>query len=208
MPKIIDAEEKIRQICEAAYLQFTEQGVNGFSLNNFIISLNMSKGQFYHYFESKEDLAFEVVRHKTEELGNQIEKNIGKEDSLRGKLHRFFECYIDDSNKHYASIDKIIKEILHLYINSDNPKVKAFNEEMYSDMHRILDCIFEEAIQKNKLPKHYIKYSKITIAVADGMYFRHTLVDSFDLKKELSEYLDDIAMMFEGAGSERESENL
>ena len=53
MPKIINKEEKIDYICNEAYKVFVEIGIDGFSLNKFIIDINMSKGQFYHYFSTK-----------------------------------------------------------------------------------------------------------------------------------------------------------
>ena len=46
MPKIVNSNEKIDFICEKAYEEFIKNGVNSFSLNKFIESLNMSKGNF------------------------------------------------------------------------------------------------------------------------------------------------------------------
>ena len=65
MPKIVNSSEKIDFICEKAYEEFIKNGVNSFSLNKFIESLNISKGQFYHYFKTKEELVFEVIDRKS-----------------------------------------------------------------------------------------------------------------------------------------------
>lgn len=64
MPKIVNFDEKVDFICEKAYEEFIKNGVNNFSLNKFIESLNMSKGQFYYYFKTKEELIFEVIDKK------------------------------------------------------------------------------------------------------------------------------------------------
>ena len=48
--------EKIEYICEKAYEELLEKGINQFSLNKFIAELQMSKGQFYYYFKTKEGL--------------------------------------------------------------------------------------------------------------------------------------------------------
>lgn len=54
MPKIVNFDEKVDFICEKAYEEFWN-GVNNFSLNKFIESLNMSKGQFYYYSKQKKN---------------------------------------------------------------------------------------------------------------------------------------------------------
>lgn len=46
MPKIVNSSEKIDFICEKAYEEFINNGVNNFSLNKFIESLNMSRDNF------------------------------------------------------------------------------------------------------------------------------------------------------------------
>ena len=53
MPKIVNKDEKIDYICEEAYKVFVDVGIDEFSLNKFISDINMSKGQFYHYFSTR-----------------------------------------------------------------------------------------------------------------------------------------------------------
>ena len=84
MPKIIDKEDKIKFICDEAYKIFVKYGIEKFSLNKFIININMSKGQFYHYFSTKEQLVYQVMSKKTYELINYTleEYNHQKEYNL------------------------------------------------------------------------------------------------------------------------------
>lgn len=64
MPIVINREEKVKEICEKAFIEFTEHGIDNFSLNQFITNNQISKGQFYHYFKTKNDLIFEVMSQK------------------------------------------------------------------------------------------------------------------------------------------------
>ena len=48
--------------------EFIQQGIHHFSLNKFIESLNMSKGQFYYYFKTKEELIYEVIKLKSQKI--------------------------------------------------------------------------------------------------------------------------------------------
>ena len=78
MPKIVNVDEKRKWICEKAYEQFLISGINNFSLTKFIASLNMSKGLFYYYFQTKEELIFKVIKNKEKIIFDEIEKKISE----------------------------------------------------------------------------------------------------------------------------------
>nr|WP_290125347.1 TetR/AcrR family transcriptional regulator [Aliarcobacter butzleri] len=65
-------------MCALAYERLVEEGIVEFSLNKFIEELNMSKGQFYYYFKSKEKLIFETLKIKDIEFVEIIKENIAK----------------------------------------------------------------------------------------------------------------------------------
>ncbi len=46
MPIIVNKEEKVKEICNKAFDEFTENGIESFSLNQFINNNQISKGQF------------------------------------------------------------------------------------------------------------------------------------------------------------------
>ncbi|RXK01229.1 hypothetical protein CRU98_01915 [Arcobacter sp. CECT 8986] len=76
MPIIINKEEKVKLICKKAFDEFSKFGIKNILLNQMILNIGISKGQFYHYFKTKEDLIFEVMSHKTLEMFNQCEENL------------------------------------------------------------------------------------------------------------------------------------
>ena len=82
MAKIANSDRKIDFICEKAYEEFIRNGVNNFSLNKFIESLNMSKGQFYYYFKTKEELIFEVIDRIGQKILDKTAKKVAKEKTL------------------------------------------------------------------------------------------------------------------------------
>lgn len=67
MPIVVNKEEKIELICKKAYEQFKKEEIEKISLNKLIEKIDISKGQFYHYFKTKEELVFEVMKRKTKE---------------------------------------------------------------------------------------------------------------------------------------------
>ena len=67
MSKVLDKKE---YICKKAYAELTKNGINQFSLNKFISMIDMSKGQFYYYFKTKEDLICKTIDTKCYEMFN------------------------------------------------------------------------------------------------------------------------------------------
>ena len=77
-------------ICLHAYNKCIEEGYENFSLNQFILSMNMSKGQFYHYFKSKEELIFAAIEARSYEILELIKANVSSKNSFLEKFYLFF----------------------------------------------------------------------------------------------------------------------
>lgn len=70
MPKIVDVEEKRREILNAAIKTFAEHGMRGTNLARVAKTAGMGKSSLYHYFATREELfsalADEILRHEAE----------------------------------------------------------------------------------------------------------------------------------------------
>lgn len=63
-------------IIERAAEAFERQGYEGASLNEIIRTTGLTKGAFYHHFDSKDDLAYAVFRAKQTELAGRIREAV------------------------------------------------------------------------------------------------------------------------------------
>ena len=117
--KIINKEEKIKFICDEAYKVFVKVGIDEFSLNKFIAEINMSKGQFYHYFKTKEELIYQVISKKTFELVNNIKEEYENKKSFIDKLNLIFSLYLNDE-EYYKDIYNVLKQIFEEEIEQGN----------------------------------------------------------------------------------------
>lgn len=79
-------------IIQNSFILFIKNGIKEVSINEIIHSCNLSKGAFYHYFESKEQVYMEV-------------------------LNRFFFSYFKKQNVYY-SVDLPLKEKLERFERS------------------------------------------------------------------------------------------
>lgn len=190
MPKIVNSDEKIDFICEKAYEEFIKNGVNNFSLNKFIESINMSKGQFYHYFKTKEELIFEVIDKKSESFFVDIEIRINEAETFKNKLLALFSFYLDLSNPKNKPFDKFMKDTFYMYLNVENEFIKQKNAECYDYLFNITNKIFDDMIKKNRLKNDSKKFIPSLIATTDGMYLQSIILENYDLNKNLIDYIE------------------
>ncbi|CAM3809631.1 TetR/AcrR family transcriptional regulator [Arcobacter cloacae] len=189
MPKIVNSSEKIDFICEKAYEEFIKNGVNNFSLNKFIESLNMSKGQFYHYFKTKEELIFEVIDKKSEKFFIDTEKKINEAQTFSQKLLALFSFYLVLSDPENKSFDKLMKDTFYMYLNIENEFIKQKNAECYDYLFSSTNEIFNEMIAKKTLNENAKKFIPSLIATADGMYLQSITLENYNLKENLIDYI-------------------
>lgn len=84
---------------------FSEHGFHGIGLKDILSAVNIPKGSFYHYFESKEDYGAKVVDYYTE-ITQQKLAEIFSDSNVPGltALHQFFDwairMHLDDGGKH------------------------------------------------------------------------------------------------------------
>jgi len=128
-------------ILESALDEFATYNYNRASINSIIKNSNTSKGTFYHYFESKEMLYFELV-----ELAMKKKIKYLKESKFK----------IDENKK--QSIFEIISNQMHNSINFglNNPKyakfvVKVANEtniEIKKKTQRVIEASSDDYLKK------------------------------------------------------------
>ena len=190
MPKIVNSDEKINFICEKAYEEFIRNGVNNFSLNKFIEAINMSKGQFYYYFKTKEELISEVIDKKAQKIFDDTVENVAKEKTFCNKLLSLFSFYLGNCSQEDKQFDKLIKDTFYLYLNMKNQYIKQKNAEYYDFIHKIVDEIFTEMIEIDYIKNDSKKFIPSLIATADGMYLQSMTLENYDIKKNLIDYID------------------
>lgn len=184
MPIVVNKDEKVQEICQKAYELLIQDGIKGFSLNKFASTSGISKGQFYHYFKTKDDLVFEVMSQKTMELIELSETYINEADKLLDKLLIFYSLYISDDEQS-SNFRALMFDTFHIYIHSNSQSVQKYNKKIYEWMDKKLIELFAlEGVSVELYPQ----IGQISF-VADGMYLRSLMIDSYDLKQELTKYL-------------------
>ncbi len=118
MARVIKAyEERKAEMVAAAWSLFSENGYDQTTVNAIIEKLGVSKGTFYHYFTSKEDILNAVVESMTRK-GLEAVQPVFDDETLRAidKLNRFIKAA---RAWRLANIDAI-KEIVRVLYRDEN----------------------------------------------------------------------------------------
>jgi len=92
MPKISKVEENKTRLLDAGVLLFSQRGYHGVGLKELLAQVNVPKGSFYNYFESKEDFAVQAISY----YGDSFISMLIKETQLDGRTAvRRFEAVFD-----------------------------------------------------------------------------------------------------------------
>ncbi len=112
-----DYDVRKQEFLDAAQKLFYEQGYEQTSVNTIIEAVGVSKGTFYHYFKSKEDLldalAERVARQGLEQLHSIVE------DPHLGALEKFNK-YFAGSRSFREQSEEIAKTVLRVMYEDEN----------------------------------------------------------------------------------------
>lgn len=181
--------EKIEYICEKAYKELLEKGINQFSLNKFIAELQMSKGQFYYYFKTKEELICKTIDSKSYEIFNYTYEQTKFKSTFLEKMFVFFSFFLGELDPKFADWGKLLKSTFHLYLNTDNLEIQQLNRDFDFLILQHIESIFNEMIENGYLKKEASNFPRSLIATADGMYIHSLMDDNYDMKTYFSQYL-------------------
>src|SRR4051794_40366770 len=83
-------KKKRNHVINVALSMFIEHGFENVSVDDIIAVTNLSKGTFYHYFNSKEDIVIEVNRKQIDLIQAWAGQPTYKVESLEGHINRLF----------------------------------------------------------------------------------------------------------------------
>ncbi len=92
-----------REFLEVALCLFSEQGYDGTTIQDIIDAVGVSKGTFYHYFGSKQDVVEELARDLTERMAPLIEEIAAEDVDTVEKLNRAINAVQEFKAEHIAT---------------------------------------------------------------------------------------------------------
>lgn len=104
-------DERKLAIVETAAALFARDGFNGASVADIAKRGKISKSLIYHYYQSKEDILYDVMISHVRELEAAAEEIADDENSAETKLrdltHRFMALYVGAADRHKVLLNDL-----------------------------------------------------------------------------------------------------
>lgn len=190
MLSIEKKHEKRKNIAKSTCNLFIEKGYVNITISEIAKVAGIGKGTIYEYFSNKEDIIFELMACLQEEYDPKLKKHLQKEISVKEKLVYLFEIYLGDSEV-IETQRKIYKEFLSIFIHNKTEAMDKYNEQMMTKYHKVLEDIFNEAIQKKEISNISISFIPSIFATLQGFFIAN-------VKKEIIyEYIDNLFVVLD-----------
>ena len=181
-------EERKVSIINSALTLFAKKGFYSTTIPDIAKALNMSVGNMYNYFKSKDTLAKEIIKYISSYLGAKLQEINHMQISTKEKTKKIVEVYFNTAKSNPEMIDYFLR----VYLS---------NREVFKDGCEGMICVnefvteimiyFEEGVQNGELrDQDFFSAFGLFMGYLGGMVF---LKGEDILPKELDEYIDDIA---------------
>jgi AcrR family transcriptional regulator len=138
--------EKRNQIIKAAAQLFHRFGYGKTSLDDIAREAGLGKGTIYYYFESKEDIFFEVAKFHAEEFYNLLLKSIAEQDNFKDKFSLAIRLPIKLVYEHTPIFIDAIKNLPRNYLHKVDEFRIANKQRMIDILKGVMSYGYEEKI--------------------------------------------------------------
>ncbi|NLV76755.1 MAG: TetR/AcrR family transcriptional regulator [Tissierellia bacterium] len=149
MPKIVDYEEKKKEIIEKAKIVFAKRGYHNTSLSHISKKCGMGRTTIYQYFKNKDEIFFHTIGSTLEEMQTQVEVIVANEElsfteKLKQVIHQLTEGQ-EDNNTFILLLETL------LILNREKNEVL---EKLKDDIQRLkntIEDLIKQAIEKKEI---------------------------------------------------------
>jgi TetR/AcrR family transcriptional regulator, transcriptional repressor for nem operon len=145
-----DPEKTRKQILDVAFQEIYHHGFQGVSINEIVAKTDVTKGAFFHYFPTKNALAYAIVDEMLKEmtLDRWVRPLAAYQNPVQGIITRFkkiientpedsikYGCPLNNLTQEMSSVDPVFREklgeVLNLWIDETEKYVKLAQERGY-----------------------------------------------------------------------------
>jgi AcrR family transcriptional regulator len=179
---------KRESIIQTALQLFSSNGFHKTTIPDIATKLQMSVGNLYNYFSSKDMLAKEIIKYTSNALGEKIQVVNTSEASAKEKIHQIVTIYFTMAEEK----PEMIEYFLRVYLS---------NREVFNDGCEGMVCVsgfiteimvfFDDSVASGELRNQdFFSAFGLFMGYLGGMVF---LKGEDVLPKKIESYIDDIS---------------
>lgn len=190
MPKIVNKEERRREIALSCKELFIQKGINALTVAEAAKAAKIGKGTIYEYFENKDDIVFEIVEVLMNEHNIKKQEAINNATTTKEKVKVFFDFFYSD-DKEKIELRALYKEFVSINLIAPNESMICHGQKCTREYFTWFENILNEGIEKGEIHPNSIKLAKGLFVVGDGTFIANeTSKLELDIKKEINDYID------------------
>lgn len=147
------------KIIEKAIELFEKKGFSTTSIQDIVDELGVTKGSFYYYFSSKEQLLMDIYNeYITNLLDRQTKIIANKTLSPKEQLIEIIRLLIDDLIENGPRARIYFREMRHLSENHINT-IKKIRKQFRKNIEMVIKTGEEQGVFKNQLPADILAFA-------------------------------------------------
>ena len=194
MPRIVDKEQKKKEILQAAVLVFAEKGIQKSKMIDIARQAKIGKGTIYEYFESKEDVFKEAYLSHFKEIEERIFQIAQSEERALLKIKNLTKSILINFFSHNMDFAGIMMDFWAEGIRTKDKEILAVInlKEMYALFREVLISVLQQGIDEGtfrEMDKNVV--ASAIIGSFDGLLLQWILdKDVFNLQTVVDEWLE------------------
>lgn len=189
LPKIVDKSTKRAEIARKCTDLFIEKGCANLTVSEAAKAAGIGKGTVYDYFDSKEDIVFEIMKETQKQYDQDIRAKIKKAATPKEKVIALFDlCILQDPET--TKRRKIFKEFLLVCHNNTKEGLSCIKIDSKNKYIKLLEEIMDEGIRSKRLKSEASALIEGLFLMAEGYlilsngensrYSEHVIISHID----------------------------
>ncbi len=166
MPRLVDKEEKKKELLLAARRVFAKKGLALAKIEDVAVEAGIGKGTVYEYFRSKDDIFFALFEEMKKELHRRIFEIDGSLPP-KEKLHRLVRSALL-AFEDWRDFGYILLDFWAMHKGGTSTRIRF--DEIYDDARTILSALIKKGIKTGDFKKvNAVHTASALIAIFDGL---------------------------------------
>ena len=195
MAIIVDKVQKKKDIALACKDLFVNNSLKDLTIAKIATNAGISKGSIYDYFQNKEEIVFELLRHMMLEHDEAKERKLKSVTTAKERVKIFAEFFYSDETK---ELREIYKDFISINLTAPNKSITSFQTECVNRYFNWMCDIIQEGIDNQEIIPKSIDIAKGLFALGEGMFISSSITNTIDdLQKELNQNIETIFSLIE-----------